>query len=205
RHRLFVCDDRERLERRARQAHVLSLDDEAFDVRVHIGVSLQAVAAGDARQHESPSVALVLACQLGAQLFGLTHGELDKFREQTGLDRLERSNHDGFDRAPRLGLSFDVVHGDSSSFPPAFDARGRAGRRGARSLSASTSSQSARLCASRATSPGAKRRTMTSPNVVSCSMSTTPCLYSSRIARKRTITSRRESASPASSRNDRTW
>ena len=68
RDRLLVGDDRERLERRGRQARVLAFEHEALDVRREIRVRLEAVAAGDAAEHEAAPLALRTPRRARAQI-----------------------------------------------------------------------------------------------------------------------------------------
>ena len=81
---------------------MLTLQHEVLDVGREIGVGLEPVAPGDARQHEAAPVVLVLRCEATAQFLDARDGQLHELREHPRLDRLGGRQHDGLDRgAPR--------------------------------------------------------------------------------------------------------
>ena len=104
RHRLLVGDDRERLERRARQARRSA--PRARTARRTApcrGGSGTGSRRRPATSVKPAAVALVLVVQLGAERLDLVDRDLGELREQLRLDRLDRRHQHRFDRALGLG------------------------------------------------------------------------------------------------------
>src|SRR5205823_545329 len=89
----------ERLESGGRQPRRLTLEHEALDIGRQVGVALEAVAAGDADEHEAPVVALIGGRQLGAEGLHLLGAHLQELTEELGLDRFLGHHEDRFDRS----------------------------------------------------------------------------------------------------------
>ena len=89
---------------------MLTFEHEPFDVGREVGMGLEPVPAGDQREHEAPSRPVVLLLELAAQLVNARHRQLHQLREQPGIDRLERGEHDRLDDAARF-VTAEIVRG----------------------------------------------------------------------------------------------
>ena len=80
-------------------------------------MGLEAVAAGDPGEHESPAFRFVLRRELHAQFLDLRDRQLDELRQHTGLDRLGGREHHRFDRAASFPFALvgRFAHGATSA------------------------------------------------------------------------------------------
>ncbi len=91
-----------------RQARGLAVEHETLDVRVRVGVGLEAIAARDPRELEPTALRFVLGRKLRAQLFDRLDRHFEQLRHHRGVHGLGRGQHDRLDRAPRLDVDGHV-------------------------------------------------------------------------------------------------
>ncbi len=108
---LFVGHDRQAFQRSTRQTRRLALEHETLDVRRHVGVALETVAAGHPCELEA---ALVLAVTAGQVLADLVHGrrrQLEQLRQHRRLDGRFGDHEDSLDRPTLFQIAASIFTG----------------------------------------------------------------------------------------------